>query len=164
MAHQHELVVMQMREQRQGATTVDATTHFQRHRSSGCSRGKWHKDRPTDAGTGAHSNSYCTRCATVHKQGNCPARGKKRHKLQKMSHFARCCQSTQAVNQVHAGQSQSYAEESQASGTEHYFLGAVGLGSEQGSPWHHTLNVCGQDISFKIGMGMDVNVTSWRTY
>ena len=76
-----------------------------------------------------------------------------------MSHFARCCQSTQAVNQVHAGQSQSYAEESQASGTEHYFLGAVGLGSEQGSPWHHTLNVCGQDISFKIGMGMDVNVT-----
>ena len=164
MAHQHELVVMRMREQRQGAATVDAATRFQRHRSSGRGRGKLHKDRPTDAGTGAHSNSECIRCATVHKQGNCPARGKKCHKCQKMSHFARCCRSTQAVNQVHARQSQSHAEEPQASGTEHYFLGAVGLGSEQGSPWRHTLNVCGQDISFKIDMGVDINVISWRTY
>ena len=91
-------------------------------------------------------------CATVHKEGNCCARGQKCPKWQKMSHFARCCQSTQAVNQVHAGLSQSYAQP-QASGTEHYFLGAVGLGNERGSPWRHTLNICEQDVSFKIDTG-----------
>ena len=103
--------------------------------------------------TGAHSHNECFMCATVHKQGNCSQRGKKCHKCQKMSHFARCCQSTQAVNQVHAGLSQSYAEKPQASGTEPYFLGAVGLGNEQGSPWRHTLNICEQDVSFKIDTG-----------
>ena len=151
-----------MREQRQGPATMDAATCFQRHRSSGgdrCgprhfgSRGKVHRDRPTDADTGAHSHNECFMCATVHKQGNCSQRGKKCHKCQKMSHFARCCQSTQAVNQVHAGLSQSYAEKPQASGTEPYFLGAVGLGNEQGSPWRHTLNICEQDVSFKIDTG-----------
>ena len=120
-------------------------------------------DRPTDAGTGAHSNSECARCATVRKQGSCPARGKKCHKCQKMSHFARCCRSTQAVTQVHARQSQSYAEEPQANGTEHYFLGAVGLGSQQGCPWHRTLNVCGQDVLFKINTEADISVIRRRT-
>ena len=38
------------------------------------------------------------------------------------------------------------------------------LGSAQGSSWRHTLNVCGQDISFKIDTGADVSVISWRTY
>ena len=89
MARQHELVVMPMKEQRQGAA-------IERHRSSGRgrggprhfgNRGKLHKDRRTDAGTGAHSHSECTRCATVHKQGKCSARRKKCHKCQKMSYF-----------------------------------------------------------------------------
>lgn len=74
MAHQHELVVMQMREQRQAAATVDATTLFQRHRSSGGgrggpthfgSRGKFHRDRPTDADTGAHSQRVFQVCKRV---------------------------------------------------------------------------------------------------
>ena len=76
----------------------------------------------------------------------------------------RCCRCTHAVNQFHARQSQSYTEEPQTSGTEHCFLGAVGLGSAQRFSWRHTLNICGQDISFKIDTGTDVSVVSRRPY
>ena len=67
-------------------------------------------DRPTDAGTGAHSNSECAvRCTTVRKRGSCPTRGKKCHKCQKMSHFGAMlsvytrCQpiSCKAVTELH---------------------------------------------------------------
>ena len=152
IARQHELVKTQVKEQRHGAAAaVDAFSRGQHRFARGGRPSRRAKSKHT--GTGTCNTQSCTRCATKHDKGNCPAKGRKCHKYQKFSHFARCCK-TKTVSQVEAD------SQPQAQGA--YFVDSIGGGSE--NPWRVTLGLCGRNVSFKIDTGADVNVVSKRMY
>ncbi|KAK7093228.1 hypothetical protein V1264_007018 [Littorina saxatilis] len=154
IARQHEQVTQQLKEQRQstsGATaSVDSTNRDQ----------KWKfKKHANPRHTGAwNDKKNCTKCGTVHKDSECPTKGKKCHKCQKLSHFARCCKS-KTVSRVNAQKETETSESS--SKPQEYFIDSV---NSDESPWRENLTVCGQQLTFKIDTGADVNVISSKTY
>ena len=114
MVRQHELVVMQMRKQWTLLHTFSDTGHLVVVGVVPDTLEVGENSIRTGPLMQAQVLTVTARRATVCKQGNCPARGKKCQKCQKMSHFACCCWSTHAVNKVHVRQSESYAEEPRA--------------------------------------------------
>ena len=132
------------------AAAVDSFSRGQHRFTRGGRPSRRAKSKHT--GTGTCNTQSCTRCGTKHNKGNCPVKGQKCHKCQKLSHFS-CCK-TKTVSQVEA--------DSQPQAQGEYFVDSIGGGSE--NPWRMTLGLCGRNVSFRIDTGADVNVVSKHTY
>ena len=104
----------------------------------------------------------CTRCGRNHDDGEeCPAKGKKCLKCNKVGHYAAVCHSKASVHEI-----------TEANVEECMFLGSVqqeqsmmhSLLAEDVPPWRTTLTVAHTPVSFKIDSGADASVMSETTY
>ncbi|KAI2646922.1 Gag-Pol polyprotein [Labeo rohita] len=103
----------------------------------------------------------CTRCGRNHDdRDQCPAKGKKCMKCNKVGHFAAVCHSKAAVQEI-----------TEADEDECLFLGSVeqeknwgALLAEDEPPWRTTLILAHTPVSFKIDSGADTSVMSEATF
>ena len=92
-ARHHELVKAQLRDQRNhSVSALRAQDHSSAARSAHVGRGRGRRGTGRGGATKAtHEN--CGKCDRKHGPDNCPAKGKRRRKCNKLLHFAAVCRS-----------------------------------------------------------------------
>lgn len=103
----------------------------------------------------------CSRCGRNHTDvEQCPAKGKKCNKCNKIGHFAAACFSKTAVQEI-----------TETDEDDTVFLGSVDLKqskdallAEDEPLWRTTLTLADTPVSFKIDSGADTSVMSEATY
>ena len=154
MARHSELIKTQNTEKGQGAEHVDTvkTVRKTEQKITGNVAKTTKKTR----------KGACMRCGRNHAEGEqCPAKGKKCMKCNKIGHFAAACYSKTAVQEI------TEADEDE----DTVFLGSVELKqskdallAEDEPLWRTTLTLADMPVSFKIDSGANTSVMSEATY
>lgn len=105
-----------------------------------------------------HQKSTCSRCGTSHQPRQCPAFGSTCYACGKFGHFASVCRQKQqaAQRQVRVLDTNEVDDSFQE-----LFIGSLSvndIAEGTSSDWLETIDVNGQDVSFKLDTGSDVNI------
>ena len=113
--------------------------------------------------------NMCDWCGFSHKRGSCPARGKQCNNCGKLGHFGKVCRSRttpeRTVNAIHTDAQPRDRDEDETTGqqNEEYlqdlYIGALFMENKNNTNlWYKTINVGGQNITFKVDTGSEANV------
>ena len=116
-----------------------------------------------------HMRIQCNRCGYIHNRGSCPAKGKQCANCGKLGHFANMCMGRRGnsapmneiiiIDNSKANNWVTSMEDDEQQLNEDLFISTLANNDRRnGNLWHKNIQICGQEMCFKLDTGSEVNL------